>query len=53
VAKKLRDFPEFAQQVAALAGFRKKAERFWVDGAFADDLGLEVAGAFGKFTKRQ
>jgi hypothetical protein len=47
----LSDFLEFAQHAAALAGFRKETERSWVDGAFADDLGLEVAGAFGKIYK--
>jgi hypothetical protein len=47
----LSDFLEFAQHVAALAGFGKETERFWVDGAFADDLGLEVAGAVGKIHK--
>jgi hypothetical protein len=46
--KKLSDFPEFAQHVASLVDFRKKTERFWVDGIFADDLGLKVVGAFGK-----
>ena len=50
-AKKLSDFPEFAQHVAGLASFRQRTERFWVDGTFQDDVGLRVSGAFGKVYK--
>jgi hypothetical protein len=46
--KKLSDFPEFAQHLARLASFREKTERFWVNGAFQDDVGLSMSGAFGK-----
>ena len=49
--KKLSDFPEFAQHVSGLARFREKTERFWVDGAFQDDIGLRLSGAFGKVYK--
>jgi hypothetical protein len=46
--KRLSDFPDFAQHMAHLAGFREKTERFWIDGTFQDNLGLRVSGAFGK-----
>lgn len=49
--KKLSDFPEFAQHISSLADFRKKTERFWIDGVFADNVGLKIAGAFGKVYK--
>jgi hypothetical protein len=49
--KNLSDFLEFAQHVARLADFRKKTERFWIDGTFQDDIGLRVSGVFGKVYK--
>ncbi|MGH9447843.1 MAG: hypothetical protein ACRD3O_19290, partial [Terriglobia bacterium] len=49
--KKLSDFPKFAEHLARLSSFRKKTERFWVDGTFEDDLGLKLSGAFGKIYK--
>jgi hypothetical protein len=49
--KNLSDFPEFAQQVARLASFRRRTEHFWIDGIFQDDIGLRVSGAFGKVYK--
>jgi hypothetical protein len=49
--KNLSDFPEFAQQVARLASFRERTERFWIDGIFQDDIGLRVSGAFAKVYK--
>ena len=46
--RNLSDHPEFAQHLARLASFRERTERFWVDGVFRDDVGLQVLGAFGK-----
>jgi hypothetical protein len=50
--KKLSDFPEFAQHLARLASLHEKTERFWVEGIFQDDVGLQVSGAFGKVYTR-
>jgi hypothetical protein len=46
--KNLSDFPEFAEHVKRLAGFRNQTEQFWVDGTFQDDIGLQTTGAFAK-----
>jgi len=46
--KNLSDFPEFAEHVKRLAGFRTQTEQFWVDGTFQDDIGLQATGAFAK-----
>lgn len=46
--KNLSDFPEFAQHLARLIKLRERTERFWVDGTFRDDIGLQLSGAFGK-----
>jgi hypothetical protein len=46
--KNLSDFPEFAQHLSRLIKLREQTERFWVDGTFQDDIGLQVSGAFGK-----
>ncbi len=51
--KRLSDFPNFAQHVARLAAFREKAARFFVEGTFKDDLGLQLTGAFGKVYETQ
>ena len=46
--KNLSDFPEFAEHVKRLAGFRNQTEQFWVDGRFQDDIGLQATGTFAK-----
>jgi hypothetical protein len=46
--KNLSDFPEFAQHLSRLIKLRERTERFWVDGTFQDDIGLQLSGAFGK-----
>lgn len=46
--KKLSDFPEFSEYIKRVAAFRKTTERFWVEGSFRDDIGLQFSGAFAK-----
>ena len=46
--KKLSDFPEFSEHIKRMAAFRKTTERFWVEGLFRDDIGLQFSGAFAK-----
>jgi hypothetical protein len=46
--KSLSDFPDFGQHLVRLGSLREKVGRFWVEGNFQDDLGLQVTGAFGK-----
>jgi hypothetical protein len=46
--KNLSDFPEFAAHIRRLVDFRKKAEPFWVEGTFQDEIGLQASGAFAK-----